>query len=114
MLEGITDDRMKALVTRLRRDSTREKVLVTDWPVPEGPTGNEIMTKTICSGVTNGTERNDLMSGNYANRDEDLPKGWGYQNVGKVIEVGPDVSELQVGMHADYMMFSFISIQIKC
>lgn len=30
---------MKALVTRLKPDNTREKVLVTDWPEPEGPTG---------------------------------------------------------------------------
>ena len=89
---------MRAIVTRPMADKTdadgrplREKVLVDDWPEPEGPSGNEIKTQTICTGVTNGTERNDLIRGNYAHPDEALPAGWGYQNVGRVIEVGPDV-----------------------
>ena len=69
---------MRALVTRLRPDGTREKVLVTDWPEPEGPTGKQIKTQTIYSGITNGTEYNDLVGGNYAYPDDALPAGWGW------------------------------------
>ena len=88
---------MRALVTRLRPDKRREKVLVSDWPAPEGPTGNQVKSRTIYSGITNGTEHNDLVGGNYAHPDDALPAGWGYQHVGRVIETGPDVAELAVG-----------------
>ena len=37
------------------------------------------------------------MRGNYAQPDEELPSAWGYQNVGRVIEAGPEVRELEVG-----------------
>ena len=77
---------MRALVTRLRPDKKREKVLVNDWPAPEGPTGNQVKSRTIYSGITNGTEHNDLVGGNYAHPDDSLPAGWGYQHVGRVIE----------------------------
>ncbi|MDA0839089.1 MAG: zinc-binding dehydrogenase [Planctomycetota bacterium] len=43
-----------------------------------------ILCKTIYSGVTNGTERNVLMGGNYGGK---WPNRCGYQNVGRVIEV---------------------------
>ena len=88
---------MRAIVTRLMSDKRREKVLVDNWPDPPMPVGNQVKTQTLYSGVTNGTERNDLIRGNYANPDDKLPAGWGYQNVGKVVEVGPDVKELKVG-----------------
>ena len=100
---------MRTIVTRLMRDRRPEKVMVTDWPEPEGPVKNEVTTQTIYSGITNGTERNDLIGGNYAHPDEVLPAGWGYQNVGRVIEVGPEVSELKVGdvvfISADHMEY---------
>ena len=100
---------MRALVTRLRNDRTREKLLVDDWPDPGNPAGNQVRTRTVFSGVTNGTERNDLNRGNYAHPDEELPAGWGYQNVGEIVEVGPDVRELGVGdllyMSQDHMEF---------
>jgi 2-desacetyl-2-hydroxyethyl bacteriochlorophyllide A dehydrogenase len=88
---------MRALVTRLREDRSREKVLVEDWPDPGPPTGSQVRTRTLFSGVTNGTERNDLMRGNYAHPDEALPAGWGYQNVGEVVALGPEVQELAIG-----------------
>jgi 2-desacetyl-2-hydroxyethyl bacteriochlorophyllide A dehydrogenase len=88
---------MRALVTRLARDGGREKVLVDDWAEPDGPVGNEIKTQTVYSGVTNGSERNDLVGGNWASKDEALPRGWGYQNVGRVVACGPDVRELKPG-----------------
>ena len=99
----------------------RQKVLVHDWPEPEDPTGNEVKTETIYSGITNGTERNQLIGGNYAPKDEQLPTGGnGYQNVGRVIEVGPDVSGLQVGdvlymsaIHAEYVVIAEDDLLIK-
>ena len=100
---------MRALVTRLRPDRTREKVLVNDWPEPQGPTGNQIRSQTIYSGITNGTEHNDLVGGNYAHADGALPAGWGYQQVGRVIETGPDAAQLAVGdlvyINADHMEY---------
>lgn len=66
---------MRGIVTRLRSDKQREKVLVTDWPDPGKPTGNKVRTRTLFSGVTNGTERNDLLRGNYSHRDDELPAG---------------------------------------
>lgn len=101
---------MRAIVTQLKDDGTRKKGLVAEWPEPEKPQGNLVKTKTLFSGVTNGTERNDLVRGNYARPDEDLPAGWGYQNVGEVVEVGPDVKELKVGdvvySSADHMEYA--------
>ena len=104
---------MRALVTRLRDDGTREKVLVDDWPDPGSPSGNQVRTRTIYSGMTNGTERNDLLRGNYAHPDEALPSGWGYQNVGEIIEVGPDVKDLKIGdvlyISQDHMEFCLMA-----
>lgn len=88
---------MKAIVTRLLPDQRREKVLVDDWPDVGVPAGNQVKTRTLYSGVTNGTERNDLVRGNYAHADAELPAGWGYQNVGEVVEVGPEVRTLGAG-----------------
>ena len=102
-------------------DKRRQKVLIHDGPEPEGPTGNEVKTETIYSGITNGTERNQLIGGNYAPKDEQLPtSGGGYQNVGRVIAVGPDVSELQVGdvlymsaAHSEYIVMAENDLLIK-
>ncbi len=99
----------------------RQKVLIHDGPEPEGPTGNEVKTETIYSGITNGTERNQLIGGNYAPKDEQLPtSGGGYQNVGRVIEVGPDVNGLQVGdvlymsaAHSEYIVMAEDDLLIK-
>ena len=101
---------MRSLSLQGLPDKRRQKVLVPDWPDLEGPSGNEVKTRTIYSGVTNGTERNQLTGGNYAPADADLPTGGnGYQNVGKVIEAGPEVRELKIGdvlfmsaVHAEY------------
>jgi len=88
---------MRAIVTRLLQDGRREKVLVTGWPDPPAPTGNQVMCEAMFTGVTNGTERNDLVRGNYAHRDQDLPAGWGYQNVARVVKAGPLVKDLKAG-----------------
>jgi len=89
---------VRAIVTRLLPDNQREKALVADFPEPGEPRGNEILCKTVFTGITNGTERNQLIRGNYAPRDEDLPAaGGGYQNVGRVIHTGPEVTQLNIG-----------------
>ena len=112
---------MRTLSIQGLPDKRRQKVLVHDWPEPEGPNSNEVKAETIYSGITNGTERNQLIGGNYAPKDEQLPTGGnGYQNVGRVIEVGPDVSELQVGdvlymsaIHAEYVVMAEDDLLIK-
>ncbi len=91
---------MRALVVRVRPDEQWEQVLVEDWPEPGRPTGNEVKTQTIYSGITNGTERNILIGGNYALggfADGRPLRSSGYQNVGRVVETGPDVTGLKVG-----------------
>ena len=88
---------MRAIVTRSKSDGTREKVLVDDWQDPGAPAENEVRTRTLYTGITNGTERNDLLGGNYANADHELPAKGGYQNVGEVIEVGSGVQGLEFG-----------------
>ena len=88
---------MRAIVTTLLPDKRREKTVVTDWKEPTAPVRNEVMCQAVFTGLTNGTERNQLIGGNYAPTDENLPSGGGYQNVGRVIETGPDVTQLQIG-----------------
>lgn len=88
---------MKAIVITLLPDKRREKIVVENWKEPDSPIGNEVLCEAVFTGLTNGTERNQLIGGNYAPSDENLPCGGGYQNVGRVIETGPDVNQLQVG-----------------
>ncbi len=88
---------MKAIVIKLLPDKRREKTVVTDWKEPAPPVRNEVLCEAVFTGLTNGTERNQLIGGNYAPSDENLPCGGGYQNVGRVIETGPDVTQLQIG-----------------
>lgn len=89
---------MRVLITRLDSSGRREKVLVTDGPDLGAPVGNEIKTQTLYSGITNGTERNQLVGGNYATPEDKLPVIQGnYQNVGRVIQIGPEVVDLTVG-----------------
>lgn len=88
---------MKAIVTLLLPDKRREKNVVTDWTEPEPPVRNEVLCQAVFTGLTNGTERNLLVGGNYSVPDDHLPTNYGYQNVGRVIETGPDATQLQVG-----------------
>ena len=88
---------MRALIIRKKDAQTREKVCVSDWPEPGPPVGNRVKIQTLYSGITNGTERNQLIKGNYAPADERLPIASGYQTVGRVIESGPEATDLQVG-----------------
>lgn len=103
---------MQMLVTQLRADGKREKVFSDAFPDHEPLKPNQIKTRTLFSGVTNGTERNDLIGGNYAHPDEMLPCPWGYQNVGEVVEIGEDVTRVKPGDvvyssadHVDFAVF---------
>ena len=88
---------MRALVVKPLPDKRREKVVATDWKEPAPPIGNEVLCQALFTGLTNGTERNQLIGGNYSTSEDHLPVSDGYQNVGRVIETGPDVTKLQVG-----------------
>ena len=88
---------MRALVMQLMDDGRREKVLMTDWADVAAPEGNQFKIQTLFSGVTNGTERNNLLVGNYSMPDSELPYSYGYQNVGRVVELGPDCQTTKVG-----------------
>jgi 2-desacetyl-2-hydroxyethyl bacteriochlorophyllide A dehydrogenase len=88
---------MKVLATQLREDGKRQKGPMDMWEEPPAPTGRQFRTKTRFSGLTNGSERNDLTKGNYAHADDALPAPWGYQNVGEVVAVGPDCRKVAVG-----------------
>ena len=88
---------MRALVVKSLPDKRREKVVVNDWKEPAPPVGNEVLCQAVFTGLTNGTERNQLIGGNYSTSDDWLPTTDGYQNVGRVIEIVPDVTQLQIG-----------------
>ena len=88
---------MRALVVKSLPDKRREKIVVDDWKEPISPVGNEVLCQAVFTGLTNGTERNQLIGGNYSTSDNRLPTTDGYQNVGRVVETGPDVTQLQVG-----------------
>ena len=88
---------MRALIVKSLPDNRREKIVATDWEEPAPPTENQVLCQAVFTGLTNGTERNQLIGGNYAAADDRLPTTDGYQNVGRVIEKGPDVTQLEVG-----------------
>ncbi|HET7119748.1 MAG TPA: zinc-binding alcohol dehydrogenase [Solirubrobacterales bacterium] len=73
----------------------RGRAEIVDATVPIcGP--SQILTQALYTGITNGTERNQLLGGNYN------PGHWpvtyiGYQHVGRVIEVGERVEGFAVG-----------------
>ena len=56
---------MRAIVIKLLPDKRREKTVVTDWKEPAPPVGNEGLCETVFTGLTSGTERNQLIGGNY-------------------------------------------------
>ena len=114
---------MRAIVIRNRDAKIREKVFVNDWPAPQSPRGNQVKIRTLYSGITNGTERNQLHKGNYAPGDKLLPMPTGYQTVGRIIETGPDTEWLQTddlifigkstGAHLEYIVVAEDELLIK-
>jgi len=80
---------------------------IQELPFPECEPGM-ILCKSTYSGLTNGTERNALVGGNYG---RSWPSRPGYQNVGTVISTGDGVKDFKVGdtvfsghhrKHSDY------------
>ncbi|MFN8215318.1 MAG: zinc-binding alcohol dehydrogenase [Solirubrobacterales bacterium] len=73
----------------------RGRAALEDTSAPQcGP--GQILVRAVYTGMTNGTERNQLLGGNYN------PGTWpvpilGYQHVGEVIEVGAGVDGFAVG-----------------
>lgn len=91
------------------------KIGIMEVPKPK-PDPDQILTKTIVTGISIGTELID-----YRGAFEKLPEKWkelhpytfpvfpGYENVGTVVEVGKEVKDVQVGdrvvhygYHAEY------------
>ena len=64
-----------------------------DLPGPPQPGPTEIVTRTLFSGVTNGTERHTLMA-DFGSR---FPARSGYQHVSVVEEVGRRVDQFSAG-----------------
>ncbi|MDE0311087.1 MAG: zinc-binding dehydrogenase [Caldilineaceae bacterium] len=64
-----------------------------DLPGPPQPGPTEIVTRTLFSGVTNGTERHTLMA-DFGSR---FPARSGYQHVSVIEEVGQRVDQFSAG-----------------
>ena len=69
--------------------------LVEIGPAPE-PVGTQVLLPTLFTGVTNGTERHALLT-EHGYGGGVFPSRHGYQHVGVVEAVGPDVRWLKVG-----------------
>ncbi|MGD0090473.1 MAG: zinc-binding alcohol dehydrogenase [Planctomycetota bacterium] len=65
-----------------------------DEDVPACKPGH-VLCQSIYTGLTNGTERNCLVGGNYGGWK--WPSRCGYQNVGRVLEAGEGVKSCAVG-----------------
>lgn len=63
-------------------------------PTP-GCNAGTVLCQSLYTGLTNGTERNVLLGGNYSGGQ--WPNRCGYQNVGIVLAVGRDVKDFVVG-----------------
>ena|SRR5437867_1815734 len=62
-------------------------------PTP-GCSPGTLLCQSLYTGLTNGTERNVLVGGNYGGS---WPARCGYQNVGRVLAVGAGVEGYQPG-----------------
>ena len=69
------------------------KTRLFDLPDPPQPGPTEIVTRTLFSGVTNGTERHSLMA-DFGSR---FPARSGYQHVSVIEEVGRSVDQFSAG-----------------
>lgn len=54
-----------------------------------------VLLKTLYSGLTNGTERNVMMGGNY--HGDNWPDRCAYQKVSEVIQCGPEITRFKTG-----------------
>ena len=69
------------------------RAVLQDEPSPVCRPG-QILCQTVYSGVTNGTERNVLLGGNYGGT---WPSRCGYQTVGRVLDLGIGVKNFAIG-----------------
>jgi len=98
------------------------KIGLLNVPKPK-PEPDQILTKTLVTGVSIGTELID-----YRGAMEKLPKKWkkvhpyafpqlpGYENVGEVVEVGKKVKDIEVGdrvVHCGYHLNTASSQDVK-
>jgi 2-desacetyl-2-hydroxyethyl bacteriochlorophyllide A dehydrogenase len=81
--------------------AARGEARLVELEAPPAPEPDQILLRTLYSGITNGTERHALMfehgfgGGHYPSRH-------GYQHVGEVVSVGAAVTRFAVGDHAYY------------
>lgn len=72
---------------------------------------DRVLIRTMWSGITNGTERNFLMGGNYC---PGFPNQAGYQIVGEIVEKGAKVQSYSVGdlVYCGYFLgqVAFVSV----
>ncbi len=82
-----------------------------DEPMPEcGP--GQVLVRSEYTGMTNGTERSFLMGGPYGPRK--WPCRCGYQTVGIIEQVGPDVTGYQVGDRVFNGNFKHHASHLRC
>lgn len=73
--------------------SEKGRIELVDQPRPECEP-DSVLLRTVFSGVTNGTERNVLLGGNYG---ASFPAKVGYQLVSEVVECGGETTDLKAG-----------------
>ncbi len=76
--------------------SARGRLGVRDLGEPPGPGPSEILLETVYSGVTNGTERHAFL-GEHGFGGGHYPSRHGYQQVGRVVAAGEQVTRFQTG-----------------
>lgn len=69
------------------------RAILSDGKAPETCGPSELIIRTLCSGLSNGTERNILMGGNYGGG---YPRFPGYQIVGRVETIGERVRSFRL------------------
>jgi 2-desacetyl-2-hydroxyethyl bacteriochlorophyllide A dehydrogenase len=107
-LTGLTNTPISATMRRIVFPE-KGKIAFEQLPSPGCDPGT-VLCETLYTGLTNGTERNMLMGGNYGG---EWPVSYGYQNVGRVLAVGAGAQGFNVGdtvfsgdymHHTDYFM----------
>lgn len=73
--------------------TARGQVAIQEEPCP-AESSETMLLRTLYSGLTNGSERNKLLGGNYS---RGFPAKVGYQRVSKVVACGKDVMKFKPG-----------------
>lgn len=75
---------------------SRGKLSIQDLGDPPSLSPSEMLLETVYTGVTNGTERHAFLTEHGYGRGR-FPSRHGYQQVGKVVAVGKDVANFEIG-----------------